>query len=211
MGVRNIAPSLMIILGKDQDAYDFMKWHGTAGQDSHYDWGDMSLPFLDLHGEGAFEALAEGDWTDEYADLAHQAALTLIKFRLLLDLYSLQSSMREVTEQLPQELVDNIRKHLISDIVAGHAGLMQDVRDGVFIKAYIENIESQMNAMFDVIHKANKHFWPAMVNPGSHLTARPEYTGQGSVMEMQVELQNAYPAWKQTPGAIDWIEAKLGS
>ncbi|KAI5357195.1 hypothetical protein Slin14017_G125160 [Septoria linicola] len=60
MGVRQLAPALMLQLGKDQEAYDFMKWYGTSGSDDHYDWSNMDLPFLDLQGEDAFEPLTTG-------------------------------------------------------------------------------------------------------------------------------------------------------
>ncbi|KAF5120907.1 hypothetical protein E5D57_013243 [Metarhizium anisopliae] len=33
-----------------RDAYDFMKWYATTGEEPHYDWGDMSQPFLDIKG-----------------------------------------------------------------------------------------------------------------------------------------------------------------
>lgn len=47
MGLRDLIPALYIRLGRDQDAYDFIKWYATTGSESDYDWGDMSLPFLD--------------------------------------------------------------------------------------------------------------------------------------------------------------------
>jgi hypothetical protein len=39
MGVRHLVPSLLLRLGRDQDAYDFIKWYGTQGEDASYDWG----------------------------------------------------------------------------------------------------------------------------------------------------------------------------
>lgn len=118
MGVRDMAPALMLRLGRDQEAYDFMKWYATSGEDPDYDWGDLELPYLDLKGENAFEPPTL--WAGEFDNFTFKIALTLLKLRLLLDLISLQNSMK-IAEKLPQELVDNIRAHLTSDIVANNA------------------------------------------------------------------------------------------
>lgn len=201
----------MLRLSKDQEAYDYMKWYATAGNDGHYDWGNISLPFLNLHGEDAFESLSVGDWTDQYGQFSHKVAITLLKLRLLLDLYSLRSSMESITAQLPQELVDNIRGHLVSDIVGSNTKIVEDVRNGVSIQAPIDNIESQLATMFDTVEDANSHFWSALViRDRFDLDATPAYTSAGGVEEMQVELQNCHAAWEETPGAIDWVSAKLG-
>ncbi|RBQ78845.1 hypothetical protein FVER53590_13532 [Fusarium verticillioides] len=58
LGVRSQIPALYLRLGRDQEAYGFIKWYAAKG-DSMYNWSDMSLPFLDLEGEGAFEAVIE--------------------------------------------------------------------------------------------------------------------------------------------------------
>lgn len=210
MGVRNLMPSLMLRLGKDQEAYDYMKWYATAGKDSHYDWGNISLPFLNLQDEDAFEHISVGDWTNRYGQFSHKIAMTLLKLRLLLDLYSLQSSMQGITARLPQELVDNIREHLVSEIVSNNTDIMEDVRNGVSIKPHISNVESQLNTLFDAVRNANKHFWPALVDrSASDLDARPAYTSVGGIEEMQVELQHSYAAWEETPGAIEWVRGHL--
>ncbi|KAI5357196.1 hypothetical protein Slin14017_G125170 [Septoria linicola] len=117
--------------------------------------------------------------------------------------------MKGAADRLPQELLDIVRQHLTSDIVTERADIMQKVRDGVGVKDYIDNIDAQMNTMFRVIEKANKHFWPALVDPGRHLSAQPEFMRYGSVEELQVQLRHAYEAWEETPGAIDWVRQKL--
>ncbi|OAA33984.1 Zinc finger, MYND-type [Metarhizium rileyi] len=61
MSLRGIIPSLYIRLGQDQSAYDFMKWYATTGQGPDYDWDDVYLPFLHLHGEDALEPLKDTD------------------------------------------------------------------------------------------------------------------------------------------------------
>lgn len=78
----------------------------------------LTYIFDKLQGENAFEPPTL--WAGEFDNFTFKIALTLLKLRLLLDLISLQNSMK-IAEKLPQELVDNIRAHLTSDIVANNA------------------------------------------------------------------------------------------
>lgn len=66
-----------------------------------------------------------------------------------------------------------------------------------------------MDILFNAVSKANKHFWPALSSPDRHLTARPEACARGTVEEMQDALRLAYDAWSETPGAIEFIKAKM--
>jgi len=34
-----------------QEAYDLIKWWETCDPDGHYDWGDLSLPYLTIKGK----------------------------------------------------------------------------------------------------------------------------------------------------------------
>ncbi|KAL8976145.1 MAG: hypothetical protein Q9205_007795, partial [Flavoplaca limonia] len=56
MGVRDMLPALYVRLGRDQDAYDFIKWNGTTGSSRYYDWGNMDLPYLDVVDADVFES-----------------------------------------------------------------------------------------------------------------------------------------------------------
>src|SRR5204863_8640658 len=88
MGVRDLVPALFLRLGKDQECYDFVKWYATTGQDSDYDWGDMSLPFLNVKDADVFEPVDV--FTGRYIHLSHSVSVALIKVRLLLDVRGLQ-------------------------------------------------------------------------------------------------------------------------
>ncbi|EME38365.1 hypothetical protein DOTSEDRAFT_57478 [Dothistroma septosporum NZE10] len=182
MGMRYQAPALMICHGIDQEAFDFMKWHATAGSDSHYDWGNMDLPFLNLRGENVPEP----------------------------DLHSLKQSA-SVADKLPQELLDNCREDLVSNAVAGHSDLLQEVRDGVDISPRTKDVEGQVDTLFKAVTEANSFFWPAMIEPGGHLHALPAAYSSGSVDEMQISLQANYAAWEEkSPEAIAWIGERIG-
>ncbi|KKP06420.1 hypothetical protein THAR02_01471 [Trichoderma harzianum] len=55
MGIRDMVPAVMLRLDLDQECYDFVRWWATCDPDGRYDWGDMDLPYLDLHGADVFE------------------------------------------------------------------------------------------------------------------------------------------------------------
>lgn len=63
----------------------------------------------------------------------------------------------------------------------------------------------QFKDLYAAVKSSNKHFWPALLNPGKHLTARPEAYSHGSLAQMQLVLQYSYDAWTETPGAVDVI------
>jgi hypothetical protein len=106
LAVRFMVPAMMIRLGNDQEAYDFVKWWAVYGRRNHnYDWGDFDAPYLHLRGENMLEDVGwwaeegegegegqedegqggEGEESDAAAPLADQVAILLIKLRLLLN------------------------------------------------------------------------------------------------------------------------------
>lgn len=107
MGVRYHIPSLLLRLHRDQDCYDFLKWWFTTGQEGDYDWGDTSLPYLDVVNADVFEPVDL--FCDKYSSLSHTTAITLLKIRLLLDLQDLQN-ITSISSKIPQELVDHTKK-----------------------------------------------------------------------------------------------------
>jgi hypothetical protein len=200
MGVRDSVPSLYLRLGRDQEAYDFCKWWTTCDPDGEYDWGDMSLPYLNLHGEDVFESV---DWLPkDYPTLSYTVAVTLIKIRLLKDLRTLERIKREAGPHVPQEILDYIRSQAVSSIIAQNRTILE--RDDQ--SAQIRELEKQIKTLFDTVKKANRWFWPAMLKPERELTSRPNYYSSGNESEMVLRLQECYNAWIETPGAIGVIE-----
>lgn len=201
MGVRDMVPALMLRLGQDQNCYDFIKWYMTTGTRDDYDWGDMSLGFLDIKDADAFEAAAYlcGQWNA----LNHTIQATLLKVKLLLDLKALQNSVIAVGEKVPAEILDGIQANiLLSPIIAENKGILQR-RDHT---EAIEKLTAQINVLYKGVIKSNKHFWPALLKPGKHLGARPGVYSPGNVEEMQLSLMYNYDSWIETPGAIDVIK-----
>lgn len=114
MGFRDMIPAMMLQLDQDQECYDFIKWYATTGQDSHYDWGDMDLPFLDMKNADVYEdpSYVPG----KYGAPHHIAALLLLKLKLLIDNINVRLVRKVVAaaaKQLPQELLDSIESAVV--------------------------------------------------------------------------------------------------
>ncbi|KAF2747428.1 hypothetical protein M011DRAFT_402188 [Sporormia fimetaria CBS 119925] len=201
MGVRDLAPSLLLRLGRDQEAYDFCKWWATCDPDGKYDWGDLSLPYLSVKDADVFEPV--DPFVGEFRSLSHGIAVTLIKIRLLVDLQALERAREEAGPHVPQEILDSILQEAAnSPIVKENRKILE--RDQ---KLYIEELKKQVKQMYDGVNKLNKYFWAAILHPTEKdLTARPNYTSFGNRQEMQVQLRHWYNAWAETPGAVGVIE-----
>jgi hypothetical protein len=116
LGVRDIIPGLYLRLHRDQESYDFMKWYATKGQESGYDWGNISLPFLNLKDEDPIEDPGPM-WTGSWVT-AHAIAILMIKLRMLLDLRDLDASteLYKLTgtddQKLNVDIVEEVRGKL---------------------------------------------------------------------------------------------------
>ncbi|KAK4696543.1 hypothetical protein P7C71_g1390, partial [Lecanoromycetidae sp. Uapishka_2] len=200
MGVRDLAPALKLRLGRDQECYDFCKWWATCDEDGDYDWGDMEEPYLDVKGADVFESPHE-IFIREFDSLSHSVAITLLKIRLLMDLRALQNSSI-IRNKVPQEILNEVRRQLVSG-----SAIAENVRiiNATDQTPLIQKLEVQVQDLYKAVKKSNKHFWPALLSPGKHLTAQPEFSSSGSLEEMQIVLQSSFDAWTETPGAIDMI------
>jgi hypothetical protein len=190
-------PALYLRLGRDQECYDFLKWWATAADASDYDWGDPTLPYLDVKDADVFEPV--DIFVRKWADLSHTVAIILLKIRLLLDVKALQNSA-VLRNKIPRDIV-NIRSQLVSSVVSGNKEIMVSKDQSELIKT----LEDQVQKLYIKVDESNQYFWAALLSPGKNLTARPEYSSAGSKSEMQLKLGYNYLSWTETPGAIDMI------
>ncbi|KAL9051209.1 MAG: hypothetical protein Q9206_004794 [Seirophora lacunosa] len=205
MGVRDLLPALYLRLGRDQEAYDFIKWYETKGNESNYNWGDMDLPYLDVVNADVFESPKY--LCGRYHDLANLVCVALLKIRLLLDLVALLNAGC-LAPKLPAELLDRVKYFIPStDPVRNNSKVMSSTD----YTSLIVTLSSQVDQIYVTVAKINKYFWPALLNPGTHLTARPSMYSEGSKEDMQLKLQYCYDAWKETPGSIDFIKTMSGT
>jgi hypothetical protein len=196
IGVRDVVPVLSIRLGHDPEAYKYCSW-----------WADTDTDTKEINAMDINVDVSEGveAFTGAQFHLSHAVAVTLIKLRLLIDLQSLQRARTIAGPYVPRELLDVIQKHSTLSTIT-HEDKFNDCEDYAPV---IEKLRGQITTMFEAVHKGNRHFWPALVEPGDNLQARPIAWKQGDEKQMQVALQHNYNAWSETPGAIDAIAGLL--
>lgn len=208
MGMRDLAPGLFLRLGKNQECYDFIKWHAQDHDD--YDWGDMSLPYLDIKDADILEPVTI--FVRKWFDTCHAVAITLIKILLFLELKNIQDSEVVSTKnltsgkQIPREILDNVQNQLLSETIARNPLSKDLMTNNDVLEETINDLKMQIIQLYEAVSNANPHFWPALVEPGHHLTARMEAYSRGSVQEMQLFLQYSYDSWAETHGALAVIE-----
>lgn len=195
MGVRDLVPALLLRLGRDQECYDFVKWWATTAERDHYDWGDMDEPFLDIKNADVLESPQY--LCRRFLDLSHAVSITLLKIKLLLAV----RAGGEGWEILRSSQTFNQMEDRITQTETGEC----EKKPVEVIKV----LRSHVDMLYQAVDQANPHFWGALISPGSHLEARPEYTSSGSKEEMQLSLQRSHDAWKESPGAIEVINAIL--
>ena len=202
MGIRDIVPSLYVALGRDQEAYDFMKWWATKAEESDFDWGDMSLPYLDIKDADVLEPPVY--WTTRWVKLAHASIVVLIKLRILLDLQSMQSATRAFTGILPPEIIQGIRRHLVGDVVSARPEMMMG--DLQAVARHMRTVRGQVLQLHRSIHKANPYFWNAMKgDPVAEGKTRPPHYSPGSEAEAYLTIGYTDVAWRSSPRALDTI------
>lgn len=204
MEFRNLLPALYLRLGRGQEAYDFVIWYETTGSSSNYNWDDIDLPYLDIVNADVFESpqyLGE-----KYPSLANLVCVDLLKVKMLLDLKNLQKSAFLKDTRLPQELVDRIQYFIpLSNIIRNNIKIMSTTN----YHPRMRELFGQAGLLYEAVNLFNTHFWPALVDPKTHLQARPDTYSTGSEQEMQMVLQHCFDSWNETPDAIEFIKTQI--
>jgi hypothetical protein len=98
LGLRQLMPAIMLRLDLDQECYDFVKWWATCDPDGLYDWGDMTLPYLNIHGADILED--PSFLLGKYPQLNLLVAVLLLKLKLLVDIRNLKIT-RKICANVP--------------------------------------------------------------------------------------------------------------
>ncbi|KAF4335869.1 hypothetical protein FBEOM_10294 [Fusarium beomiforme] len=199
-GVRSQIPALYLRLGRDQEAYDFIKWYAVKG-DSKYDWRDVSLPFLDLHDEDAFEAVNE----EPHYNVSFQMALTLLKIRLMKDLESLQGFLQKNPNASGEARYDYLVEEAMSDILLKRPDIVarDDYRD------LIAELRRQVIQLYKKVKQQNQHIWPGIENPNLYAYDVPTMYSLGSREEAVLIFRQSWYSWSETEPAISFIRGVI--
>lgn len=196
-GVRSYVPALYLRLGRDQEAYDFIKWY-AVGPDSHYNWHDTSLPYLNLHDQDAFEAVFE---KTHYYNVSFTVALTLIKIRLMKDLESLQKFLQKNPNATGEARYDYLQEEAMSDILLKRP-------DIVALDNYQElivQLRSQILQLYKKAKEQNPHFWPGIQNPNLYAYDVPSIYSPGTREEAVLVFRQSWYSWSETEPAIQYV------
>ncbi|KAK2598139.1 hypothetical protein QQS21_005690 [Conoideocrella luteorostrata] len=207
MGARHLIPALYIRLGRDQNAYDFMKWYATTGEEPQFDWRDMNQPFLDIKDADALEAPAKSWTKTTFLELNHAVALVLIKVRILLDLQAIQNARIALRGVIPQEIIEIIRSQLVNCIVGSRNDILLAMPEKT--AQLLETIKSQVKEVYRAIEEYNLYFWGMLVKgmDAGVLQSPIDPSAEQSFEEALLVIENSYASWYETPGAVDVLRS----
>jgi hypothetical protein len=200
-GVRSYVPALYLRLGRDQEAYDFIKWFAVVPDDK-YEWYNTSLSYLDLHDQNAFEDVVENP---HFSNVAFTIALTLIKIRLMKDLEGLQSFLQKNPNATGEARYDYIQEEAMSDILLKRP-------DAVALDNYqelISHLQAQILQLYKKVKEQNPHFWPGVQNPMLYAYDMPTAYSPGSREEAVLLFRQSWYSWSETEPAIQYIRGVI--
>ncbi|UNI18489.1 hypothetical protein JDV02_004755 [Purpureocillium takamizusanense] len=230
MGVRQVVPGLLIRLGRDQDAYDFVRWHTTTAAKSREDDRDLNhnddendddedASRTTLHGikDAGADVLEEplDSWVNGkgWMPLSHVVAVTLVKVRVLLDLRAIRNASLALRGAVPAEIVDLIRGQLVG---SGGGGIVGGARQRELLLAGPEEtarlarrLRGHVNRLYAAVDRYNPHFWDILVNkPDAGVLERPSGPyGQRTRDEALLVVGYNFASWYETPGAVDVLRS----
>lgn len=205
MGLRDIVPGFMLRLGREQECYDFLKWWAVVSADDNYDWGDTTLPFLDIRNADPLESIDV--FRHASLSLSQLVTATLLKSRLLLDLKSVQRREYNNAQKAfhwPDLYSNTDENDHLSD---------NEISDlnrplGKFVKArvrsagkpavpeMIERVKAQYHELIKMVQDANPFFWEALVAYENPLP--PAHFSRGSQEEADLTLHQCKTAWEES-------------
>jgi hypothetical protein len=203
MGLRDMIPAVLLQLDLDQECYDFIKWYATAGQDSHYDWGNMDLPFLDVKNANVYEdpSYVAG----KYGDPHHITTLILLKLKLIQDTINVRLT-RKVIAAAPKLLPRELQIRIEFAVVRSPLSNQLYEQSSVELLAVELKIARHVKILGAKLTDANRSVISGLLRPDEWLDDLPEYSSPGSAEEMQLVLDYSYQAWWQTQGALELLE-----
>jgi hypothetical protein len=200
MGARAKVPALYLRLGRDQEAFDFIKWY--AANASTYNWSNAELPFLNMQGEDALELDAN---VEKVIQLTYLSAMTLLKVRLMFDLSALQDEVAKVAPgtMTAEKKMEYLREEALSDVLLSRP----DIVNRADYTDLVTDLREQCFKMYAVVKRRNKFFWPALLNPDKYAVAIPGAYTLGSEAETVLAFRESWYSWSETAPAINFIRS----
>ncbi|RYP50581.1 hypothetical protein DL768_003926 [Monosporascus sp. mg162] len=199
---REQVPALYMRLGRDQEAFDFLKWWGAEGKRDDYDWTDADLPYLNLQGEDAFEEPLTAWGSSREASLSFVVSMINLKLRLLLDMRGLQQYVEANPGKGYDEKMAWVREEAIGDVLYRR----RDIVERVDYKDLVDALQKQVAALYDRVDELNKYYWPALHHPERYSHAAPTIYTHGSPEEVILAFRYTWYSWGKCEQAIDFVK-----
>jgi hypothetical protein len=206
LGVRFQVPALYLRLGRDQEAYDFIKWWMTTSSASDYSIMDLSLPYLDLHGHDVLESFDQWKGLDSFPGLSFFVALALIKLRLLLDVELLKEGIQARPNATNESKMELMKEEALGDIIL----LRPDIVNQTNYDRALETLAGQLRALVKKIQKRNKHFWPGILRPELFANRPLTLYTEGSQAEATLAFRESWYSWSECEKAVQVICGLIG-
>ncbi|KAI1409223.1 hypothetical protein F5Y13DRAFT_170482, partial [Hypoxylon sp. FL1857] len=211
LGIRDIVPGLLLRLGREQECYDFLKWWAVVDDEHHYngryDWGDVSLPYLDIRGADAFEAV---DAFASNLSLSQLVILALLKLRLHLDIECYDPQYMDIGSSWlswpppPTKFTQPIGEIVQKKVRTITSSNVPEISD---------SLKDQYQALLGMVHKMNPYFWDALVDASEdapeHTLPLPSTYSRGSVEEASLAVYQCKKAYEESFDAITTIESDI--
>ena len=201
MGLRDLAPSMMLQLDLDQECYDFIKWWKLVDPDGKYDWGNTELPYLDTKDANVLEPVEY--LKSKYGEVHHLATMLLLKLKLLVDIINIKITRKVIAPRLPTELW----KRVELDIIRSPLSKQWTGKSYREITAVQQKLERQIKLIASYVQTANDNFIHMLFDAEEYLSEMPGAYSPGSFEEVQLVLQYSYPAWWEHKGVLDLLES----
>ncbi|KAI1764207.1 hypothetical protein GGR53DRAFT_331181 [Hypoxylon sp. FL1150] len=202
LGFRSRVPGLYIRLGKEQEAWDFIKWYATAGNDPDYAWDDMKSPFLTLRGQDVFEPF--DGYAKTLTDLDFLVCMTNIKIRLMLDLQMLEREARK--PENADAGYDRKMEWVREDAMCNTLYKRRDIVERSEWTDLIADQRDQVEKLIRRVEKRNKHYWPALWDPDRWAAAYPAPYTLGSPEEIRMVFRDTWYTWSECLVALDVVK-----
>lgn len=198
MGLRSQVPALYLRLGRDQEAYDFLRrW--AVKSDGFY-WGDTGAPYSDVKGADPFEEI-DVEKSGISADLSFKVALLLLKSRLFVDVSMLEGFLQKLGDKAPSDRMEIAREECMSDTMLNR----RDIVDAANYTPIMADLRRQMVAVYRDIRKHNKYIIPALGDPARYSHAPPRPYSRGDEGEAIFAYRNSWYSWAECPSVLQQI------
>ena len=221
--VRALMPTFYLGLGTYQgmqDCYDFIKWWCTCDPEGHYDWDNVSLPYLNIKDADMCESIFV-NVKNKGSLLTHSVAMTVIKMLLQLELQSFFDSVDTL-------LRCTVRQSCVVQLLRGNDHILTTIADylwptapsfstaalakrtaksdprmksvpstavAVRLRILYRALGEQVKSLLDDIEtNLNPLIWKAIVNPDIVFQqSKPQYISHGSPEEIMSVIRECHP------------------